>query len=212
MDTPMPNRLSLLLVLLLSSSLLFAAGGAHGAPTQPVASHSAAEEGFESLEDESEEEGEEEDEFVEVECETALEEAEEGEITLAEADELCAELTSANKSKGKSGKGKRGSAPVAPEECVLRSAHAHAAVNGAGDKLKLTIGYTAYQPIDAKVEVREGSSRIATKSLRLGRSGVLRIVKDLGKAEAPKRVVVRLAVPDSPGFCGKYETEKVAVR
>lgn len=206
----MPHRLSLLLVLLLLSSLLFAVAGAHGATAAPVASQSAAED-FEGLEAEPEEEGEEEGEFVEVECETALEEAEEGEITPAEADEFCAELTSTDKSK-KSGRGKRGSASVAPQECLLRSAHAHAVVNAAGDRLKLTIGYTAYEPVSAKVEVRKGSSRIATKSLRLGRSGVLRIVKDLGKAEAPKRVVVRLAVPKSPGYCGKYETEKVAVR
>lgn len=207
----MPSRLSLLLVLLLFSSLLFAAAGAHGAPAAPVASLSAAEGDFEGLEDESEEEGEEEDEFVEVECETFREEAEEGGITPAEADEFCAELTSADKSRGKRGEGKHGSTSVAPEECVLRSAHAHAVVNGAGDKLKLTIGYTAYQPAGATVEIRKGSSRIATKSLRLGRSGVLRIVKDLGKAEAPKRVVVRVAVPSSPGFCGKYETENVTV-
>jgi hypothetical protein len=208
----MPNRLPLLLVLLLLSSLLFAAAGAHGAPAAPVASHSAAEEDFESLEGESEEEAEEEEaEFVEVECETALEEAEEGEITPAEADEFCAEVTAA--AKGKNG-GKKSSASdsVAPQECLLRSAHAHATVNAAGDKLKLTIGYTAYEPVGATVEVRNGSSRIATKSLRLGRSGVLRIVKDLGKAEAPKRVVVRLAASKSPSFCGKYETEKVSVR
>jgi hypothetical protein len=207
MDAPMPNRLSLLLVLLLLSSLLFAAAGAHGATAAPIASHSAAEGDFESLEDESEEEG---GEFVEVECETALEEAEEGEITPAEADEFCAELIAAEKGKQKGG-GKRGSASVAPEECMLRSAHAHAAVNNAGDKLKLTIGYTAYEPVGATVEIRKGSSRIAKKSLRLRRSGVLRIVKDLGKAEAPKRIIVRLAIPSSPGYCGKYETEKIPV-
>lgn len=206
----MPNRLSLLLVLLLLSSLLFAVAGAHGAPAAPVASQSAAED-FESLEGESEEEGEEEGEFAEVECETALEEAEEDEITRAEANEFCAELASAEKGNKKIG-GKGGSASVAPEECLLRSARAHAAVNAAGNKLKLTIGYTTYEPVNAKVEVRKGSNRIATKSLRLGRSGVLRITKDLGKAEAPKRVVVRIAVPTSPGYCGKYETEKVTVR
>lgn len=205
----MPSRLPLLLLLLLLSSMLFAAAGAHGAPAASFASPSVAED-FESLEDESEEE-EEEGEFVEVECETALEEAEEGEITPIEANEFCAELTAAEKDNKKGG-GKRGSSSLAPEECLLRSAHAHAAFNTASNKLKLTIGYTTYQPVSVKVEVRKGSSRIATKNLRLGRSGVLRITKDLGKTDAPKRVVVRLAIPASPGYCGKYETEKVPVR
>lgn len=202
----MANRLPVLFVLLLLSGLLLAAAGAQGASAKPIAATSAFEEDFESLEDELEEE-ESEEEAVEVECEIAREEAVEGELGLAEADEICAEAAELGK-----GKKSAGSGSVAPEECLLRSAHAHAAVNAAGDKLKLTIGYTTYEPVGAKVEVRKGSSRIATKSLRLGRSGVLRIVKDLGKAEVPKRVVVRLAVPQSPGYCGKYETEKVAVR
>jgi hypothetical protein len=202
----MANRLPVLFVLLLLSGLLLAAAGAQGASANPIAATSAFEEDFESLEEELEEE-ESEEEAVEAECETAREEAGEGELGLAEADEICAEAAELGK-----GKKSAGSGSVAPEECLLKSAHAHAAVNAAGDKLKLTIGYTAYEPVGAKVEVRKGSSRIATKSLRLGRSGVLRIVKDLGKAEAPKRVVVRLAVPKSPGYCGKYETEKVAVR
>lgn len=202
----MANRLPVLFVLLLLSSLLLAAAGAQGASAKPIAATSAFEEDFESLEDELEEE-ESEEEAVEAECETAREEADEGELGLAEVNEICAEAAELGK-----GKKSAGSGSVAPEECLLRSAHTHAAVNAAGDRLKLTIGYTAYEPVGAKVEVRKGSSRIATKSLRLGRSGVLRIVKDLGKAEAPKRVVVRLAVPKSPGYCGKYETEKVAVR
>lgn len=202
----MPNRISLLVVLLLLSGLLLAAAGAQGSSAKPIAATSAFEEDFESLEEELEEE-ESDVEAVEAECETAREEVGEGELGLAEADEICAEAAELGK-----GKKSAGSGSVAPEECLLRSAHAHAAVNAAGDKLKLTIGYTAYEPVSAKVEVRKGSTRIATKSLRLGRSGVLRIVKDLGKADAPKRVVIRLAVPKSPGYCGKYETEKVPVR
>lgn len=207
----MANRLPVLFVLLLLSGLLLAAAGAQGASADPAASTSALEEEFESLEDELEEE-ESEEEATEAECETAREEAAEGELGPVEADEICAEAAAAGNRKKGAEKKKAGSASLAPEECLLRSAHAHAAVNAAGDQLKLTIGYTAYEPVGAKVEVREGSSRIATKSLRLGRSGVLRIVKDLGKAEAPKRIVVRLDVPVSPGYCGKYETEKVSVR
>lgn len=206
----MPNRLPVLFVLLLLSGLLLAVAGAQGASAGPVASTSALEEEFESLEDELEEE-ESEGEAVEAECETAREEADEGELGPDEVEEICAEATEAGKGKKKAGKKNAGSASVAPQECLLRSANSHAAVNAAGDKLKLTIGYTAYEPVEAQVEIRKGSSRIATKSLRLARSGVLRIVKDLGRAEAPKRIVVRLAIPNSPGFCGRYETEKVAV-
>ncbi|MET0306356.1 MAG: hypothetical protein ABW196_09030 [Solirubrobacterales bacterium] len=201
----MPNRLPVLFVLLLLSGLLLAAAGAQGASAAPVASSSALEEDFEGFEEELEEE-ESEEEAVEAECETAREEADEGELGLDEVGEICAEAAETGKRK----KG-AGSSSVAPPECLLRSAHAHAAVNATGDKLKLTIGYTTYEPVGAKVEVRKGSSRIAAKRLRLGRSGVLRIVEDLGKKDPPKLVLVRLAVPASPGYCGKYETEKVRV-
>jgi hypothetical protein len=206
----MPNRLPVFFVLLLLSGLLLAAAGAQGAPAEPAASPSALEEDFESLEDELEEE-ESEEEAVEAECQNAREEADEGELGPVEVDEICAEVAEAGKSKKNAGKKKAGSDSVAPQECLLRSAHAHAAVNAAGDQLKLTIGYTAYEPVGATVEVRKGSSRIATMHRRLGRSGVLRIVKSLGDAKAPKRVVVSLVVPTSPGYCGKYQTEKVRV-
>jgi hypothetical protein len=187
----MPNRLSLLLVLLLLASLLFAVAGAHGATAAPVASYSAAED-FEDLEAESEEEGEEEGEFAEVECETALEEAEEGEITRAEANEFCAEVTSAEKGNKKIG-GKGGSTSVAPEECLLRSARAHAAVDEKRGKLKLTLGYTTYEPTSAKIEI----GHIATLQRHLGRSGVLRLVKGLNKLDAPKKLVVRISIPSA---------------
>lgn len=207
----MPNRLSVLFVLLLLSGLLLAAAGAQGASAGPVASTSAFEEDFENLEDELEEEEEEsEEEAMEAECETAREEAGEGELGLDEVDQICAEAAEAGKRKKNVGKKKADSGSVAPEECVLRSTHTHAAFNG--DKLKLTIGYTAYEPVGATVEVRKGSNRIASMRRRLGRSGVLRIFKNLGDAEAPKRVVVRLAAPTSPGYCGKYETETIRVR
>jgi hypothetical protein len=208
----MPNRLLVLSLLLLLSALLLAAAGAQGASAEATASPSAFEEDFESLEDELEEEGESEEEAAEAECEMARGEADEGEMGPDEVDAICAETAEAGKRKRNVGRKKAGSDPVAPEECLLRSAHAHAAVDTAGDKLKLTIGYTAYEPVAARVEVRRGSSRIATMHRRLGRSGVLRIVKDLGPAGTPKRVVVSLAVPASPGYCDRYETEKVPVR
>lgn len=206
----MPNRLAILCILLLLSGLLLAAAGAQGASAQPVATTSALEEDLESLEDESED-GESEEGAVEAECETAREEASEGELGLDAVGEICAEVAVDGKTKS-AGKKKAGSDPVAPQDCLLRSAHAHAVVNAAGNKLKLTIGYTAYEPVAATVEVRSGSSRIARMRLRLARSGILRIVRDLGQAATPKRIVVRIAVPTSPGHCGRHQTEKVRVR
>lgn len=208
----MAIRLPVFFVLLLLSGLLLAAAGAHNASAKPVASSSALEEEFEGFEEELDEEEESDEEALQAECEAAREEADEGDLGLVEVDEICAEAAEAGKGKkSKTKTRKSGSASPAPQECLLRSAHTHAAVNAAGDKLKLTIGYTAYEPVGAKVEVRKGSSRIATKRLRLGRSGVLRIVENLGGNEAPKRLMVRLDIPASPAWCGKYETEKVRV-
>lgn len=197
----MPNRLPLLFLLLLLSGLLLAAGGAHGAVAGPVASTSAfEEEEFEGFEAEAEEEAE--GSAAEIECEIAREEAAEGELDPVEADEICAEVAEEGKKKKKGG-----SASVAPVECLLRSAHAHAALDDKTHKLKLTIGYTTYEPVGAKIEI----GHIAKLQRHLGRSGVIRIIENLGDAKAPKRVVVRLAIPASPAYCGKYATEKVRV-
>ena len=80
-----------------------------------------------------------------------------------------------------------------PEECVLRSARAHASLDPHGRKLKLTIGYTTYEPAKAKIEV----GHIATLQRHLGRSGVLRIVKPLRKNQHLKRLVVRIGIPSA---------------
>ncbi len=181
----MPNRLSAFLVLLLLSGLLLAAAGAQGASAEPVASASAVEEEFEGLEDETEEE-ESEDEAIEAECETAREEATEGELGLDEVNEICAEVAEAGKRK-KAGKKSTASGSAAPEECLLRSAHAHAALDEASGKLKLTLGYTAYEPVGARIKV----GNVVTVSRQLGRSGVLRIVEPVGEKHL-KRLVVSL--------------------
>jgi hypothetical protein len=204
MNAPMANRLPLLSFLLLLSCLLLAAPGAHGAALESASSTPALEGDFEGLEAELEEESEGEE--VEAGCEEAEVEFELGEISEAESEEICREAAESREKKG----GRRGSAGT-PEECILRSTHAHAAVNEKRDTLKLTLGYTAYEPVGARIEVRKGSSRIATLHRQLGRSGVLRIVKSLGDGKAPKRLVVRLAVPASPAYCGKYQTERVRV-
>jgi hypothetical protein len=201
MDAPMPVRLPLLFLLLLLSCLLLAVGAAQADAFAGPASASALEVEFEGEFDEAEEEVEEEV----GECEIAEEEVEEAELAQAEADAICAE--EAAESRRKAGPG-----AVAPEECILRSAHAHAALDGRGERLKLTLGYTTYEPIGAKIEIGGGAGHIATIHRHLGRSGVLRIVESLPGNQQPKRITVRLAIPASPRYCGKYQTEKVRVR
>lgn len=134
----------------------------------------------------------EEDEFGEAECEIAQEEAAEGELSKAEADEICSQSSGSKTQKA-------GPSSAAPEECILRSAHGHAAVEGQGAKLKLTIGYTAYEPVGATIEIGKGSSHIATLHQHLGRSGVVRTVKSLRDDDAPKRLVVGIELPSSEG-------------
>jgi hypothetical protein len=83
------------------------------------------------------------------------------------------------------------------EECLLRSARAHASVDQRGKKLKLTIRYTTYEPVKAEIEIGKGANRIATVKRRLGYSGVMRIVKPLRKSQHVKRVVVSITIPSA---------------
>lgn len=77
------------------------------------------------------------------------------------------------------------------EACLLRSARAHASVDPR-QKLKLTIGYTTYEPVKAKIKV----GRVATLQRYLGYSGVLRITKKL-KTKSGKRLVVSIKIPSA---------------
>ncbi len=163
-------------ILLLLSGLLLAATGAQGALAGPLASTSALEEDFESLEDELEES--EEGDYT---CEEAEVEFELGEIDEVEAEEVCRE---AAESRGKRGKGR---SQDAPEECVLRSARAHAALDEKSSKLKITLGYTTYEPVNAKIKI----GNLTTLQRHLGRSGVLRIVEPVSEKRL-KRLVVNL--------------------
>jgi hypothetical protein len=124
-----------------------------------------------------EEEPEAEAAAEEVEIEEACEEAEEE----FEGFEECEEVESG-----------AAQAASAREECVLRTARAHAALSRTGEKLKLTIGYTAYEPAKAKIEV----GRVGTVKRHLGRSGVVRITKKLG-ANSGKRLVVTIEIPSA---------------
>lgn len=118
----------------------------------------------------------------EPEAEAAAEE--EGECEEAEEgfEEECEEVESEPRSAGRK----------AAEDCLLRSARGHASVDPRSRKLKLTIGYTTYEPVKAKIKV----GHLATIQRHLGRSGVLRITKKLG-ATRGKRLVVIIKLPSA---------------
>jgi hypothetical protein len=187
MDARMPTRLPILVIFLLLAGLLLAAGVAHGAGTGPAASPLSLEEPFEA-EAEEEWEGEEEDEGA---CEAAEEEVEEGELTQAEADEICKEEAEERMKK------KTSPGSAAPEECILRSAHAQASLIAHDEKLKLTLGYTTYEPTTAKLQI----GHFATVHRHLGRSGVLRFVENLPGDNAPKQLAVQIEPPGKSAGC-----------
>lgn len=196
----MPSTLRLLAVPLALAALLLVTNSSHAAPIGPAAVPLVFEEELES-EDEG---GGEEAEFELEACEAAEEEFEEDELDEEAVETACDEEDEGGKKAPRSGS-------VAPEECLLRSAHGHAAADVNSNKLKLTIGYTTYEPVAATIEVGKGPAQIASLHRRLGRSGVLRVVKGLRGNDAPRRIVVRIAIPDSPRYCGKYLTEKISV-
>jgi hypothetical protein len=175
MDASMPNKLQLLAVPLVLALLLFAVSAAHADPAVPSAAPIALEE-----EASGEEEGE--AEFEEGACEEAEEEFDEGELSAAEVKEICEEEAAERRKKA------AGAGSPVPEECILRSAHAQAAIPGNGDKLKLTIGYTTYESVTATIEV----GHVATVHRHLGRSGILRLVENLHGDKAPKQFAVQI--------------------
>jgi hypothetical protein len=166
MDAPVPSKLQLLAIPLTLAILLFAVSVAHATPVDPPVAPLSFEEEFSAGEEELDEGG---DELAESACEEAEGEFEEGELGAAEVKETCDEEAEERRNKvANPGKG-------APEECVLRSAHGQAVTLGKGDKLKLTIGYTAYEPAVALLKI----GHLGTVRRHLGRSGVLRLVEDL---------------------------------
>ncbi|HKB51070.1 MAG TPA: hypothetical protein VKC63_06535 [Solirubrobacterales bacterium] len=183
----MPNKLQLLAVPLALTVFLLGVTTAQATPIDPTAAPLAFEEELE-FEEEGEEEGA---ELEEGSCEEAEEEFEEGELSGAEVKEICAEAKAREK------KGTGGTGSIAPKECILRSAHAHAAIGADGKKLKLTISYTTYEPVASTIEVGKGSNHIATLHRHLGDSGILRIVEGLHGHDAPKRLTVGIDIPSA---------------
>jgi hypothetical protein len=159
--------------------LSIAAGTAWAAPTTPAAIPFA-------MGEEVEVEVEEDEEATAAEeCEEAQAEFAAGEINAEAVAEYCA---SEARRPGKSSSG------GVPEECILRSAHGHASADEQAGTLKLTIGYTTFEPTNATIDVGSGASRIASLHRQLGRSGVLRIVESLHGDNAPKQLTVRFRI------------------
>jgi len=196
-----------LLVLLVLAALLLAASSAHATSQPPPSTIPFAleEEGEEEFEEELTEEGELGDELGGDDCELGEEAFEEGLLTLTDVEELCAAEEEWERLPG-DGNSHRGRSH---QTCLLRSASARVKVTG-HNRLKLTIGYTTYEPTGATIEVRGGTTRIGSFRRHLGRSGVLRIVKRLGRRHAPRRLVVRLRIAGSPPGCSG-ETQRVRI-
>ena len=174
------RRLTLFIVLALIALLSVAAAAATAGPVLPAPL-------VHTLEEEAEEETEteEEEEFCE------------------EEPEECEEVEDAEMS----GKAKRSRAT---HECMVRSLSGHAIADSENRKLKVTLGYTTYEPLAATIEIRIGSVRIGSVRRHLGISGVLRINEKLGKATV-KRVIILVRTSAAPRRCEKLQTEKIPV-
>lgn len=183
----MPTRLPLLrlpiLVVLLALSGLLWAGAARAAQIVPGTTPLVFEEELAAEEDGEETEGE-DDELEEGACEEAEEEFDEGELGAGEVKEICEEEAAERRKKAAN------PGTVAPEECILRSAHGQAVTSRNGDKLKLTIGYTTYEPVAAMLKI----GHLDTVHRHLGRSGVLRLVEDLHGHDGPKHLSVQIDI------------------
>ena len=167
--------LATFVVPLLLAGLLLAVKAAHAAPAGPAAVPFAFEEGLELEEEAVADPG--------AECAEATAEFEAGELDEEDFEEICEGEDDEARAKG--------SGALAPEECVLRSAHANAATPGKSNKLKLTIGYTTYEPVAATIK----AGNIATVHRHLGRSGVVRIVRPL--PQRLNRLVVDIRIPSA---------------
>jgi hypothetical protein len=159
-------------------------------------------------------EEEDEAEFAEAECEIAKEEVEEGELSKAEGDEICRE------DDGEGRKTASGS-DAAPEECLLRSVQARLVADDSPGGVRLTVGYTTYEPTTATVDLSarggKGLLHLGTAKRHFGRSGVIRLTESLAepkmaKVDAAARFTVQIHIPGSPGSCRRFETEQLTVK
>jgi hypothetical protein len=111
-----------------------------------------------------------------------------------------------------------GSGSFSPDDCLLRTVNARAVAFPERNRVRLTLGYTTYEPARATVEYRaRNGNRLGAVSRALGRSGVVRVSKHLGDGEmsrlrASRRFTVTVHVPEAPQRCERLETQQLAVR
>lgn len=162
---------------------------------------------------EEELEFEEEGEFEEEACEVAEGEFEEGFLGEAAVEKACEEGEGKEKAAGPSS--------VAPEECLLRSAHARLVAYDSHDQVRLTVGYTTYEPAVATIAygAKDGgvSFQLGTAKRHLGRSGVVRLTKALGDSEmatieAAGHFTIWLRIAEAPASCRRFETEQLTAK
>lgn len=172
--------LAKLLIPLLLLALLLGAVAARADSAAPAPAPVAVDESESEVEVEEGDEGEEETP-AEGECEEATAEFAEGEIDREELEEGCERQH------------RRAERGEPPEKCLLRSAHGHATVDARSGTLKLTLGYTTYEPVAATISVK-GLPHEASLHRQLNRSGVIRTVVSL-RGAAPRRIVVSIDLP-----------------
>jgi hypothetical protein len=103
------------------------------------------------------------------------------------------------------------------EDCSLRTASARVVAYPSRNRMRLTLGYTTFEPARAKVEYRAANGhRLGTATRSLGRSGVVRLSRHLGGKEMERlqdahRFVVTVHVADAPSACQQFETEQLQV-
>jgi len=105
------------------------------------------------------------------------------------------------------------------DDCLLRTANARVVALPAHNTLRLTLGYTTFEPARATVEYgARKDDRLGTASRTLGRSGVVRLSKHLGDGELARlrgahHLTVTVNVPGVPQRClQQVETQQLAVR
>ncbi len=103
------------------------------------------------------------------------------------------------------------------EDCYLRTASAHVVAYPDREIMRLTLGYTTYEPAAATVEYgAKKDPHLGTVHRRLGRSGVLRLSKHLGstqmaRVESSGRFTVTVHVPEAPPACRRFEVQQLRV-
>ncbi len=103
------------------------------------------------------------------------------------------------------------------EDCYLRTASARVVAYPSRNKMRLTLGYTTFEPARAKVEYRAANGhRLGTATRNLGRSGLVRLSKHLGSKEMERlrdahRFMVTVHVAEAPSDCQRFETEQLQV-